>query len=532
MTFKLRSITNSLAAILIASGVGCAGRAMQPNHPLTRAELQSFNPPPTMPATTAPATASATTAANQPVYRAQSPSGYDNAQAIYNANSPAPGASGFTRGPMPIGGAPTAGEVRQAQFEQGPPVAPPPGFGAANPAPPPNAAFLPPGGGQPLPPPPSAGPFLDPAWPQVLGPQSVVPPTTDLDVYVDETQTGRFMFGVGVNSDAGVSGQVVIDERNFNILRFPTSWEDFANGTAFRGAGQGFRLEASPGTQVQRYLVTFTEPYLFHTDVSMSTSGFFFNRVYQDYTEERLGGRLGLGYRLASDISVSAALRAENVNISNPRILGVPEIDQVLGDNDLYTARFSLTHDTRDLPFSPTQGHYYDFAYEQAFGEFSFPRGELDLRKYYLLRERPDTSGRHTLGLTAKLGVSGSDTPIFENYFAGGYSSLRGFNFRGASPTDMGAQVGGRFRFLGSAEYMFPLTADDMIKGVAFCDFGTVEKDIEINSENFRVAPGLGLRIMIPALGPAPLAFDFAVPVTHAPGDNIQNFSFFFGFGR
>jgi outer membrane protein insertion porin family len=95
-----------------------------------------------------------------------------------------------------------------------------------------------------------------------------------------------------------------------------------------------------------------------------------------------------------------------------------------------------------------------------------------------------------------------------------------------------GVQVGGHLRFLGSAEYMFPLTADDMIKGVVFCDFGTVERNIEMHAENFRVAPGIGLRINVPALGPAPLAFDLAVPVAHADGDNIQNFSFFFGLNR
>ena len=77
-----------------------------------------------------------------------------------------------------------------------------------------------------------------------------------------------------------------------------------------------------------------------------------------------------------------------------------------------------------------------------------------------------------------------------------------------------------------------PLTADDMIKAVGFVDFGTVERDIEINWDNFRVAPGFGFRIAVPALGPAPLAFDFAFPVAQADTDNEQVFSFFFGFGR
>jgi outer membrane protein insertion porin family len=149
------------------------------------------------------------------------------------------------------------------------------------------------------------------------------------------------------------------------------------------------------------------------------------------------------------------------------------------------------------------------------------------------MRERPDGSGRHTLAYSFRLGVSGGQTPIFENYFTGGFSTMRGFDFRGASPLGpANVTIGGQFRFLGSVEYFFPITADDMIKGVFFCDFGTTEENIELNSDNYRVAPGFGLRINIPAMGPAPLALDLAVPVAHAPGDNIQNFSFFFGFSR
>ena len=33
-------------------------------------------------------------------------------------------------------------------------------------------------------------------------------------------------------------------------------------------------------------------------------------------------------------------------------------------------------------------------------------------------------------------------------------------------------------------------------------------------------------------MGPAPLALDFAFPVNHEDTDDIQNFSFFMGFGR
>jgi outer membrane protein insertion porin family len=359
-----------------------------------------------------------------------------------------------------------------------------------------------------------------------------VGPTADLDVVLNEARTGRFSVGVGVNSDAGLSGQIIVDERNFNWAAVPTSMDDVINGRAFRGAGQGFRLEALPGDQFQRYLMSFTEPYLWGTPISFSLSGYFFDRRYQDWDEQRMGGRFGFGYRLTPDLSVSTSLRMEDVNIHDPRIRGVSELEEVLGDNSLFSARFGISHDTRDVPFFPTEGHFLDMSFTQAFGTFDYPRAEFDYRQYFMLKERPDGSGRHTLAYTFKAGFSGANTPLFENYFAGGYTTLRGFDFRGASPVNGGVVVGGEFRFLGAVEYFFPLTADDMIKGVLFCDFGTVEENIEINADDYRVAPGFGLRISVPAMGPAPIALDFAIPVIRENTDTIKNFSFFFGYTR
>ena len=350
----------------------------------------------------------------------------------------------------------------------------------------------------------------------------------DIDVLVREAQTGRVTFGAAFNSNSGLVGQFIIDERNFDIRGFPRSVSEIVDGTAWKGAGQGFRLELVPGNEVQRYLASFTEPYLFNSQVSFSASGYFFDRRYEDWDEQRLGGRFSLGYRLTPDLSLSAGLRLEEVNIHDPRVDTSPALNSVLGDNSLFLAEFSLINDTRDHPFLATEGSYLELSYSQGFGDFDYPRGEVDYRRYWLLRQRPDQSGRHTLSFGTKLGFSGSSTPIFENFFAGGFSTLRGFDFRGASPVEGGVAVGGQFQWLNSLQYTFPITADDMIKGVFFCDFGTVEQEIELNDENFRVAPGFGFRVHLPVggAGGAPLAFDFAFPVEEAEGDDRQVFSF------
>ena len=351
----------------------------------------------------------------------------------------------------------------------------------------------------------------------------------DLVINGFPARTGRIMLGGAVNSDAGVTGQVTIDERNFDITRFPKSFQDLASGTAFRGAGQTFRVELAPGSEFQRYTASFAEPNLFgYLPISMSISGFLYDRRFNDWDEERLGGRLGFGYRITPDLSVSTGFTGQNVNISTGRT-GPAALTDVIGDNELYSGEVSLTHDTRNSPIQPSQGHYFEFSYEKAFGDFDYSRFETEFRQYWLVSERADKSGKQTISFSTKLGFSGDETPIFENFFAGGYATLRGFDFRGASPVDPinGVETGGRFQWLNNLEYTFPITADDAFRGVAFVDFGTVESDIQIDSDNFRVAPGVGLRVAIPALGPAPLAFDFAFPVASADTDDERVFSFY-----
>lgn len=355
----------------------------------------------------------------------------------------------------------------------------------------------------------------------------------EVDVFVDlqETQTGRFLLGVGINSNAGVVGQIMLDERNFDWRRPPRSWQDIVDGTAWRGGGQRFRLEAAPGSQVQRYLASFQEPFFLGTNVSLSLSGSYYDRRYTDWDEQRLGGRIGWGYQwVQSDVSTNFTYRAENVNIRNPSNPAEPQLAEVLGDNILHGFKASIINDTRDSAFLATQGHYMEIYGEQVIGTFDYPRVGIDFKKYFLVRERADHSGRHVVSLVTKVDVTGSDTPIYDNFFAGGFSTLRGFDFRGASPVSNGVEVGGEFSWLNSAEYMFPITADDMLHGVVFCDFGTVEPKVEIN--DFRVSPGFGLRITVPAMGPAPIALDFAFPVAKAPTDDTQVFSFSVGFLR
>ena len=352
----------------------------------------------------------------------------------------------------------------------------------------------------------------------------------DVLISVQEAQTGSLLFGVGVNSDSGVGGSIVLHERNFDIARVPMSLNDIWSGKAFRGAGQEMRLEAVPGSQVQRYSLTISEPRLFGWDYRLSGSGYYYKRIFSPYDEQRVGFRGTFGKRFSRTIGVAATLRAESVEISSPVIPTPQDITDVLGDNFLSSIRFSADHDTRDSHLNPGSGHFIEVSYEQAFGDFDFPRIALEGRQYWTAHRRADGSGKHVISYTGQIAYTGEDTPVFERFYAGGFQTIRGFDFRGVGPTSFGTEVGGDFMLLNSLQYQLPLTADDSLGWVFFVDSGTVESDVEI--VDYRVAAGFGLRVQVPQMGPVPLAFDFAFPIAKNGQDDTQVFSFFLGLFR
>lgn len=360
--------------------------------------------------------------------------------------------------------------------------------------------------------------------------QPAPPDFVDIDAYLTEARTGRLMFGVGVNSNAGVVGNIVLSEDNFDILRPPTSWEDVWNGTAWRGAGQKFRIEALPGTQVSRYMVDWQDPYFLDTDYNLGVSGFYFQRFYEHWTEQRLGGRVRAGKQLTQALSASLSVRLEDVQISNIPSYSPQDLVDVYGDNFLSTVRGSLIHDTRDAAMMPSAGHYMEFSMEQAFAQFNYFRVEAEGRQYFTTYQRPDGYGKHVLTLRGDLGWTESSTPVFERFYAGGFQNFRGFAFRGVSPIENSIRTGGTWMALGGAEYSVPVTANEMIRMVGFTDFGTISDEVTL--DNFRLSVGGGLRIMVPMMGPVPIALDWSVPILKDDYDRTQIFSFYVGINR
>jgi outer membrane protein insertion porin family len=372
--------------------------------------------------------------------------------------------------------------------------------------------------------------------PAAGGPPTVTVDNPDVDepfktvrVNVHEKPTGSFMVGVGINSDAGLTGSIVLNERNFDILNPPSSIEELLSGRAWRGAGQDFRLEAVPGTQFQRYTASWREPFLFDSPYSLGLSAYYYTRNFLEYDESRVGGRITLGRKLNQFWSVNGTMRIESVDVFNVQPYEPLEIQRDSGSHFQLGTRLGFTRDTRDSYLRPTTGSLLDFGAEEVFGDFTFPLLTMEGTKFWTVGERPDGSGKQVLALHSHVSYAGSNTPVYERFYAGGFRSIRGFSFRGVGPHVLDFNVGGDFAWLNSLEYQIPLMASDNLFFVAFLDSGTVERSVEIR--DYRVTAGAGLRIAVPQLlGPVPIALDFGYPLTQAPGDKRQIFSFWLGF--
>ncbi|MCA1684462.1 MAG: BamA/TamA family outer membrane protein, partial [Planctomycetia bacterium] len=253
----------------------------------------------------------------------------------------------------------------------------------------------------------------------------------DIITSVEEAPTGRFMLGVGASSYQGVSGNLTISEKNFDITNIPRSWNDVVSGNAFRGAQQQFTMNLMPGTLINRFDVSLKEPYLFNKNIGASAAGYLFQRIYPNWTEGRAGGRFSLGRQFGTQTYADVAVRAEEVNFYGYRSPAPADYLAASGHTFLSTIRPSIRFDNRNAPLSPNKGQYLELSFEQGFGTFTYPKAEVEGRSYFTVWNRPDGSGKQILTLRGHLGATGRDTPVYERFFAGNFGSLRGFQYRG-----------------------------------------------------------------------------------------------------
>jgi len=364
----------------------------------------------------------------------------------------------------------------------------------------------------------------------------------DLRVDIKEGKTGSVMLAGGFSSDSDVIGQLVYEQRNFDISDRPESFGEFITGRAFKGAGQSLKIALEPGTRVSQHSVTFSEPYFQDKPLTLNVRGSSWEREIERrddsrlYDEGRTKGYVGFERRYENRWRRSIAFRVENVDVDNIYLYAPKEITDVKGDNFLAGVRLGIGRDLRDDIFNPSKGHTFNVGYEQVSGDETFGILRGNVVGYRTLYE--DLLERKTV-LTTKLLAATmiGKAPSFEKFYGGGTGTygIRGFDYRGVStrglqtnlPDGVTAKredpIGSDWIFLANTEVTMPLISDNFA-ALFFVDSAAID------TGSYRAAVGTGIQIQIPNwFGPVPMRFEIATPFMKDDADETRTFSFSMG---
>ncbi|MGP1273326.1 MAG: outer membrane protein assembly factor BamA [Phycisphaerales bacterium] len=367
-------------------------------------------------------------------------------------------------------------------------------------------------------------------------PRPEQPTHRDVLIEVNETQTGLLSIGASVNSDAGLQGRVSYQQRNFDITDWPDSFGDLFSGRSLRGGGQTLTLAASPGIEVSQYELSLADNSINDSFVGGSIGGGFSSRVFNEFSTQTLFFRTGLSRRFGDRWVSGVDLRWQSVRQFDLDPSSTTDAFAFSGTNQLTGLGATLRRTT--VPpaeqFRPTRGSITRLGVEQVGvlgGDFEYTRLGVDHTVFLALRE--DFVGNTTvlrLSTSSDYIPQGQDeVPTYERYFLGG-RTMRGLDFRTVSPKGVradngepGDSVGGTFSFFAGAELQQPVFSENLALAV-FVDSGTVTREIGLSA--YRVTAGVGLRLYVPQLSPAPLAFDFGFPIVKEDRDEDRLFTF------
>lgn len=346
----------------------------------------------------------------------------------------------------------------------------------------------------------------------------------DIDVMVEEKETGSVGVGVGFSSIDSLVGILSLEQSNFDIT----------NPWNFTGGGQRFAMNLRLGTERTDASISITEPWFLDQQLALGTELFYKESSYYSdwYDQSNVGAAVSLRKPLGDKTFIKGEYRIENINVDS-EVNGGDFINQnFVGDNG-NNSRFAdrriggdflrsalttnFVYDTRDSSMEPRTGHKIDVGATLAGavigGDVDTFTLSLQGQKYWNLRWDSIFSINGELASVDSL--NGNGVPIFDRMFLGGGRTLRGFEFRDVGPRDTGYTndvFGGRSLGFVSFEYTVPVI--DTVRAAVFYDAGFVNASSwDLGPDDLHSDVGLGIRLKLP-ISPLPLAFDYAIPVS------------------
>jgi outer membrane protein insertion porin family len=337
----------------------------------------------------------------------------------------------------------------------------------------------------------------------------------DIDVLVEEGNTGSVGVGIGFSSIDSVVGFFTLEQANFDLF----------NPWRFTGGGQRFSANLRLGTKRSEAIFSVVEPWFLDRQLALGVDLFMKESTYFSdwYDQQNLGTAVFLRKPLTNKSSIRGEYRFENIEIDSEIDDPASQLSQQSIGGDFTRSAFSLSYifDTRDNNITPRSGHKIDAGatYSGLGGDVETLMVSVQGQKYWNFRW--DTILSINGELASVEGLDG-EVPIFDRMFLGGGRTLRGFEFRDIGPRDIVTNdvYGGNSLGFASVEFSVPII--ESIRAAVFYDTGFVNLDSwEFGPDDLYSDVGLGIRLKLP-ISPMPLALDYAVPVS-SPDDEADN---------
>ncbi len=337
------------------------------------------------------------------------------------------------------------------------------------------------------------------------------PDLLNVVVEVKEGQTGTLSGGAGFSST---------DE--FILMANITQSNLF-------GRAQVLSLNAEVGGTRQNFSLSFTEPWLFDIPLMAGFDVFKTEHEYQDFTRKSLGGAVRLGYEFYPHVRGNIMYKYEDVEVKDVSYLAATTLKAEEGRSRTSSVTFSLVQNTLDNPMFPMRG-WLNIASVQIAGTIfgmdnDFVKLQLDTGVFIPLFWHTTVHLRGRLGWGE--GLNGDRFPVFERFFVGGISTVRGFDVRSLGPEVNGVLIGGNKELVLNAEYIFPIAPQMKLRGLVFLDAGNAfGEDESISFQALRVSAGAGIRWFSPM---GPLTFVLGFPLDRQEGEKSSAVQFSIG---
>ncbi len=328
---------------------------------------------------------------------------------------------------------------------------------------------------------------------------------------VKEAKTGQFNVGVQLDPQSSLAGLIRLSENNL----YGTGKGVSLNFTqAISGGGPSIDL-------------SYTNPFYDAKDTSLQVS-LYSRLVYRfgssflgtsspinsstQYRERRSGGSVGFVRPMNDQISFGLSGRVENVQTSNT---GATPVDSfVQQDGDIAVISGAVIRDRRDINTDTSRGDYAKISLEPGYSDITrvggatqnnailgsnfFTRNTIEYRKYWSPGQKPREldfeAPRRVIAARVKYGFISGQVPYFEQFFAGGPDSLRGYD----PDRFWGTQT-----LVATLEYRHPLQKSFNIIGFvdyggAWGGYGTVNNFSQSSKFKLHVGYGVGLSFKTP----------------------------------